>query len=208
MLSRKPTDSESLTTSLLQLTGHLGKVEGEKVFEALHTANNQDGEVRAMTFTPTKAHDQFIPVLAEIPRSLSKYGHGDTELMFTDNVRADKAELEHAFPALLKNVFPVPSSSLEPLVLPRNVVHTLRTTFLINNRINTIMETLNDIPPNKSIRCVVDFEWSVDVTTGIYGRVALISLECQKNIYLIPVSQLPYFQSFAQSFLDCPLSPG
>ncbi len=55
---------------------------------------NEYGEVRAMTLTPTKAHDQFMPALAEIPRSLKKYGYADVEVIFTDNVRADKAELE------------------------------------------------------------------------------------------------------------------
>ena len=171
-----------------QLTRHLGKVEGEKVFEALHTATNQDGDVRAMTFTPTKAHDQFVPVLAEIPYSQRKFGHRDTELVYTDNVRGDKAELEHAFPALLKDVSPVPSSSLEPLALPPGCQpYQLRSTYQINNRINTIMENLNSLPINKSIHSFVDFEWSVDISTGIYGRVALISLEYEKNIYLIPV---------------------
>ncbi|PBK81020.1 hypothetical protein ARMGADRAFT_1039609 [Armillaria gallica] len=55
---------------------------------------NKFGEVQAMTLTPTKAHDQFMPTLAEILTSLKKYGHGDMELVFTDNVHAHKPELE------------------------------------------------------------------------------------------------------------------
>ena len=64
---------------------------------------------------------RIMPVLAEIPKSLALYGHGATEVIYTDNVRADKHELEQAFPSLLDNVTPVPDhSDLEPLSLPSN----------------------------------------------------------------------------------------
>lgn len=160
----------------------------------MHTVTNEHGEVRALTLTATKAHNQFIPVLGAIPHSLRKYGHADMELMYTDNVRADKAELESAIPALLKDVSPVPSSSLEPLaLLPGWEVYTLRSTFQINNRINTIMEDLNDLPLEKSIHIAVDFEWPVDTTNGIHGRVALISLAYNKFIYLILVIPFVFY---------------
>ncbi|KAL6306809.1 hypothetical protein BKA93DRAFT_748184 [Sparassis latifolia] len=42
---------------------HLGKVESEAVFGALHSVVNEYGECRAMTLTPMKAHDQFMPTL-------------------------------------------------------------------------------------------------------------------------------------------------
>ncbi len=54
--------------------------------------------------TPTKAHDQFMPALAEILTSLKKYMHGDVELVFTDNIHANKPELERVFPLLTYNV--------------------------------------------------------------------------------------------------------
>ncbi len=37
--------------------------------------------------TPTKAHDQFMPALQEISKSLTMYGHGPIEIVFTDNPR-------------------------------------------------------------------------------------------------------------------------
>ena len=54
----------------------------------------EHGECRAMTLTINKAHGQCMPALAAIPKSLWKYRYSDTELVFTDNVHGDKAELE------------------------------------------------------------------------------------------------------------------
>ncbi|KAK0451981.1 uncharacterized protein EV420DRAFT_1645916 [Desarmillaria tabescens] len=74
---------------------HLGKVNGIPVFGALHTVVNEFGEVRAMTLTPTKAHDQFMPALSEIANSLKKYGHGKIELVnnFFNIITDDLAHL-------------------------------------------------------------------------------------------------------------------
>src|SRR6266487_4754492 len=101
-----------------QVPKHLGKVDGECTFGGLHTVTNEYGEVRAMTLTATKSHDQFMPALSMIPHSLHKYGHHDVELVFTDNVHGDKAELERVFPSLLSNVSPVPRSSLPVISIP------------------------------------------------------------------------------------------
>ncbi|KAL6304040.1 hypothetical protein BKA93DRAFT_749985 [Sparassis latifolia] len=101
-----------------QVPKHLGKVNGEAVFGALHTIVNEYGECRAINFTPTKAHDQFMPALSLIPHSLRKYGHTDVELVFTDNVHGDKVELERVFPSLSSQVSPVPSTSQTHLALP------------------------------------------------------------------------------------------
>ena len=178
----------------MQIPKHLGKVNGEAVFGALHTVVNEYGECRAMTLTPTKAHDQFMPALAKIPNSLRAFGHGDVELVFTDNVRADKAELERVFPSLLYNVSPVPSSSLPHLEIPQDWgIFTLNSTFQINNRLNSIMEDLQDLPPDRAIHVAMDMEWAVDRLNGVHGRVALISLAYRQAIYLIPVSCLSRF---------------
>jgi hypothetical protein len=107
----------------------------------------------------------------EIPHSQCKFSHRDTELAYTDNVQGDKAELEHAFPALLKDVSPVLSSSLEPLALPPGYQpYQLCSTYKINNHINAIIKNLNGLPVDKFIHSVVDFKWPVDIATGIYRQ--------------------------------------
>ncbi|KAI0369360.1 hypothetical protein BV20DRAFT_1113655 [Pilatotrama ljubarskyi] len=167
---------------------HLVKVEGEEVFSAMHTVVNEYGECRAMTLTPTKAHNQFMPLLARIPHSLRYFGHSDIQLVFTDNVRADKPELERVFPSLLQDVEPVPSSSLTPLKIPSSwSVVQLRTTFQVNGRMNNIMDDLAALPETSSLPLAMDMEWSVDRESGVFGLVALISIVYQQAIYLIPL---------------------
>ncbi|KAG2113631.1 hypothetical protein BD769DRAFT_1673635 [Suillus cothurnatus] len=78
-----------------KVTGILGKVNGVAMFGALHTAS-----------------------LAEIPVMLAKYGHAPVKVVFIDNVCGDKSALEQAFPSLLHDVSPVPSSTLDDLALP------------------------------------------------------------------------------------------
>ena len=60
---------------IFQVPKHLGKVNGEEVFGALHTSINEYVEVRTMTLTLTKGHAQFMPALMTIPHSLCDYGH-------------------------------------------------------------------------------------------------------------------------------------
>jgi len=156
---------------------------------------NEMNEVRAWALTSTKGHDQCMPSISATTHSLRLYGHEDTEIAFTDSPRADKAELERAIPSLRKCVVPVPSSSMEQLVLPddwKTHVFILRTTYQVNTRMDSLME--DDLQNNGTSNRVyqLDLEWSVDIANGIQGRVALISLVHNQFIYLIPVSRSAY----------------
>jgi hypothetical protein len=178
----------------LQVPKHLGKVNGEPTFGALHTVTNEYGEVRQMTLTPTKAHDQFMPALSVIPHSLRKYGHQDVELVFTDNVRGDKAELERVFPSLLSNVSPVPRSSLPVISIPSGwEIEHLRTAYQVNSWMNCLLDDLAHLSDNKGIVIGMDMEWTVDLTNGIQHPVGLIQIAYDSKIYLISVSYF-YFQ--------------
>jgi len=177
-----------LMMTTAQVPKHLGKVGGESIFEGLHSAINHYREVRAMTLTLTKAHNQFMPSLSEIPHSLCKYGHDQVGLVYTDNVCGDKAELERVFSSLRHNVVPVPPSSLPPVSLPSNwESHILGTSFQVNSRLNILMEDLALKAPTDHIHIAIDMEWSVDHANGIQGRVALVQLAYGTCIYLIPV---------------------
>lgn len=185
-----------LIRDLLQVTAILGKVDGVRTFGALHTACNNYGECRKMTLTPTKGHEDCMPALAEIPATLVKYGHSPVKVVFTDNVRGDKEALERAFPSLLDGVNPVPSSSLEDLEIPSDWdVCRLGSVFQVNGRMNSIMEDLSngDLDSSGSgsrseLHVAMDMEWPVDRDTGIYGKVALISIAYGRTVFLIPVS--------------------
>ena len=177
----------------------MARINGTPVFSALHSTVNEYGEVRAMVLTPTKAHDQIMPVLAQIPKSLALYGHDLTEVVYTDNVRADKHELERAFPSLLKNVTPVINhSALEPLSIPSHwSVVELSSTTQINIRLNTIM---NHSLGGSKVIVAFDMEWPVDLSSGVQGLVSVIQIGYQETIYVIKV-QFPQAQQI--HFSDC-----
>lgn len=172
-----------------QVPKHLGKVNGEPVFGALHTATNEYVEVRQMHLTPTKSHDQFMPGLAKIPQSLTLYGHGEIEAIMTDNVRADKGELERMFPSLRKDVHPVPlQTTLPPLKIPLDWNDTLLdTVYLINDRLNEFLEHIQSLPGNNYVDVAMDMEWSVNRQEHVHGRVSLVSIAFSGSIYLIRV---------------------
>ncbi len=145
-----------------------------------------------MTLTPTKAHSQFMPALATIPHSLREYGHEDLELIFTDNVRADKSELETVFPSLLCDVEPIlASSTLEHLAVPSDwSTSILDTSFTITSCLNLLMDALCDLPTDQYLDVAMDMEWSVSLPDGISSRVSLVSIAFGKSLYLIPVRGL------------------
>ena len=142
---------------------------GVSVFSALHTGTNKYGEICSVAYTPTNAHNQFMPALAEISNSLKTYGHSPLQIVFTDNVHGDKPELERVFPELLAGVTPVPdSSSLEHLGLPEQGsgcdIVILSSSFQVNTQLNSIMD---DISGGEDVFVALDMEWPVDHTNGI-----------------------------------------
>jgi len=138
-----------------------------------------------MVMTPTKAHSQFMPALTAVSKSLADYGHGPIELVFTDNPCLDKNELESSIPSLLKDITPVPPSSLETLSIPQGIeILLLSSAYQVNTRLSSIME---HIKHNDEFFVALDMEWSVNREIGIQGRVALISITYGKEIFLLPV---------------------
>nr|VWO95947.1 Carboxylic ester hydrolase (EC [Ganoderma boninense] len=165
---------------------HLIKVEGEEVFSAMHTIVNQDVEIRGITFNPTKAHSQCMPALSKIANSLRLFGHPEVQLVYTDNVRSDKPEVKRQVPSLRKHVDPILVSGLTRLTIPSlwSLVH-LGSKKQLKNRIDSMMDDLRKLPETASLPLAFDMEWAVDRESGIFSRVALITLVYQETIYLI-----------------------
>lgn len=130
-----------------------------------------------------------MPALATIQYSLRDYGHEDIQLIFTDCVKTDKAELERIFTCLHNNVEPIPAaSSLPHFTIPSDLQPTiLETPFTVTARLNYLMESLQGLPENQCLDVAMDMEWSVNITEGYQGRVALVSIAFSKTIYLIRV---------------------
>ncbi|KAG2057228.1 hypothetical protein BDR06DRAFT_969438 [Suillus hirtellus] len=72
----------------------LSRVGSAPLFTALHTVVNEYSEIWSMLFTMTKGHDQYMPNLCEISKSLVKFEHPEVQAVFTDNICADKNELD------------------------------------------------------------------------------------------------------------------
>lgn len=172
-----------------QVPKHLRKVHGESVFGALHTSANEYVEVRKMTLMPTKAHDQFMPALAQIPHLLWQYGHVDTEVIFTDVPCLDGPELERVFPSICCGVSRIPTQSMfQPLSLADGWDYsTLDSTFQINTHLDILMQELQQLSPSDSLYSGMDMEWSVYRSNGIHGQVSLVFVAYSKYIYLIRV---------------------
>lgn len=167
---------------------HLGKLMGQTVFAGgLHTGINEYREIRLMTLTATKAHHQFMPALVAVSKSLATYGHQPIQIIYTDNVRGDKAELERNLPQLKADLVPVPDiSALETLSIPRDFnINILSSTFQVNTRLGSIM---NGPDGGDDIYAAVDMEWPVDRENGIRGKIAVISLAIKGDIFILPVS--------------------
>jgi hypothetical protein len=184
--------SDKHTNNILQVTKHLGKQNGVPVFGALHSCINEYNEICSMILTPMKAHDQYMPALVAISQSLHTYGHPPVELIFTDNVHADKMELENVFSSLQLNVEQIPDhSSLEHLKYPSDWgITILSSPFQIENRLRSIME---DIPDGGELFVGMDIEWPADHFSSIQGQVAVISIACNQEIYLLQVSDCIQF---------------
>jgi hypothetical protein len=140
-----------------------------------------------MILTPTKAHDQFMPALGLISKSLKLYRHGEIEAIYTDSL-SDKTVLEKIFLPLLKDVIPVSDNSDLPLCqIPDSyTILTLSSIYQINARLNELMNSLEG-PLTTELHVGFDMEWSVDTISGIQGRVAVIQIAYEEHIYLIQV---------------------
>ncbi|KAG1847003.1 hypothetical protein DFJ58DRAFT_843319 [Suillus subalutaceus] len=117
---------------------------------------------------------------------LAKFGHPEVQSVSTDNVRADKNELERVFPSLLKDVVPVlPHSSLPLLEFPHGswTIVELSNTHQVNHRFDVIMNHRTMTNPNVTV--AFDMQWPVNLETGIHGPVALIQATYQNTVYLI-----------------------
>jgi hypothetical protein len=88
----------------------LAKVAGEQVFEALFTVSNENGEIRLQFFVHSKGHADIRQALASFNTARELMGHGRIQVIYTDNVVADKSFLESIFPYLKEGIYVPPAS--------------------------------------------------------------------------------------------------
>jgi hypothetical protein len=179
---------------LYQITKHIAKVLGERIFTALLTVTNENGLIRICNLVATKAHSQFEHPLKQMRQSLELYGHSPVQLFFTDNL-ADKAFLESSFPSLLQDVIPVEKyGDLEPFKIPPDVQICVRSE---ETAINTALATiLNHLPLGETDSNVVigfDCEWNIDISEHgrvERGEIAVIQIAYADRVLILQVCEL------------------
>ncbi|KAF9235590.1 hypothetical protein BU15DRAFT_77816 [Melanogaster broomeanus] len=167
-----------------KIAKHIGRKEGVPVFAALHTFINEYNEIWGMTFTPSKTHKAWAPVLQSILPSLHAYGHSEPQVVYTDNIRADRDKLLSIFPSLSTGVTPVQQSPpYEELALPPDW-STVQLTMpqQVNSQFNIIMNHHTDESP---VIAAFGLQFPVDTSTRISGWAALLEIAYQKTVYLI-----------------------
>ncbi|KAI1787068.1 hypothetical protein LXA43DRAFT_1098652 [Ganoderma leucocontextum] len=163
----------------------MGKVKKTAIFSATHSTVNEYVEIRNMIITPTKAHDQFMPLLAQILATSTKFGHSPIEVIYTDNVRGDKRALETSLPPLSHEIVPMgpAQSNLEPLAIPGKwSIILLNTALQVDLCLKSIM---GNHATDRPIEVALDMEWPVDLESGIQGCIAVIQIAYRHHIYLI-----------------------
>lgn len=174
-----------------QVTKHVAKVNGERIFTALLTVTNEYGEIRVCNLVATKSHSQFELSLREMAHSLDLYGHPQPALFFTDNM-ADKAFLESSFPSLRNGIVPVEKhGNLEPFVLPSDVQILPRAEeAAINAALSTIIDELPIESSDPDLILGFDCEWNVaisDVGRVERGEIAIVQIAYQKRVFILQV---------------------
>ncbi|KAG6821234.1 hypothetical protein H0H93_002344 [Arthromyces matolae] len=145
-----------------KIAKHVFQVNGVPIFTALLTVTNEKGEIRVCLFVATKSHSQYVEALRKVSEDLTRYGHSQPELFYTDNM-IDKVMLESIFSSLLSDVVAtekhshLPKFSLPPSLVPQ----VLSSTSEINNAMHGI---LDDISPAGHIVVGFDSEWNLDLS--------------------------------------------
>jgi hypothetical protein len=112
------------THSILnQLLKFFARLHGVSTHEAMYSGVNEFEECRIQALTLTKSLNYVEGCYKGLEAGLKAYGHGPTELIYTDNAQAELAFHERTTPSLKQNVSHVvldPYAHLPALKLPDN----------------------------------------------------------------------------------------
>ncbi|KAJ7587518.1 hypothetical protein C8J56DRAFT_786255 [Mycena floridula] len=150
-----------------KIVKHIGKIEGQRVFDALLTVTNGMGQIRVCDLVPTKAHSQFTDHLARMNESFKIYGLPKPKVFFTDNLWGDKRMLEESFPSLRENVTPVTASNNLP---PATITVPITVLSTITQMQDAILSLVECIPEEENGRLIIglDLEWNTAILQIAY----------------------------------------
>jgi len=68
----------------------------------------------------------------------------------------------------------------------------LETPWQVNSQLETLLNNIQQRRSDDKYVIAMDMEWPVDLSTGVQGRVSLLSMALEGCVYLIPVCATMY----------------
>ncbi|KAJ6502069.1 hypothetical protein C8R45DRAFT_608315 [Mycena sanguinolenta] len=127
---------------------------GEPIHAAMYSIVNSYEEVRAYAFTLTQSFPPLREVFERMQTELQRHGHSHTQLMYTDNPRAERKFHENVNPSLCKNVQHIvidPFGKLPPYKPSSVAVNYFSSQAAIDLACEGILEALSSLPPSETL---------------------------------------------------------
>ncbi|KAJ6465338.1 hypothetical protein C8R45DRAFT_939546 [Mycena sanguinolenta] len=126
---------------------------GEPIHAAMYSIVNSDEEIRAYAFTLTQSFPPLREVFERMQAELRRHGHSQTQLMYTDNPRAERKFHESVNPSLCENVQHIvldPFRDLPPFKPSGIPVSYFNSPTAIDSACEGILENLSSLPPTET----------------------------------------------------------
>lgn len=148
---------------------------------------NEDECLLACNFVPSKSPEHQRPMLRTLKSNLTSCGHGQPEVLFTDNVPADAPTFTKELPSLLLRV--TPPEPPNPLKLPMATIPSDFNKIVLNNAAAmnaALMPILQDAADGGNVVLGLDAEWDF-LHSKYQGPIATINISYKKMLFLLQV---------------------
>ncbi|KAJ6490114.1 hypothetical protein C8R45DRAFT_1139189 [Mycena sanguinolenta] len=135
---------------------------GELIHAAMYSIVNSDEEVRAYAFTLTQSFPPLREVFERMQTELQRHGHSQTQLMYTDNPRAERKFHENVNPSLCENVQHIvidPFGTLPPYKPSSVAVNYFSSQTAIDLACEGLLEALSSLPPSETLVVSLAAKW-------------------------------------------------
>ncbi|KAI3649998.1 hypothetical protein MP228_005630 [Amoeboaphelidium protococcarum] len=169
-------------------TRHLMQVNGQQLFEGLHSVMNEYEEIRQQSLVQSVSNDYLRDQMENMQETYNSLGHELPELVYTDNCCNDRAFYESVFPSLRQSTkliseFPNPKQ----IIYLNDYSSACASAFELFNRC---------VSSKDQVKIGLDCEWTTN-NVGKAGKVDLLQLAFQDgDVYLF---HLTHFKQFPPS---------
>ncbi|KAJ7195718.1 hypothetical protein B0H12DRAFT_1169101 [Mycena haematopus] len=159
---------------------------GEPIHSAMYSTVNTDEEVRAYAFTLTQSFPPLREVYERMQIELRRHGHSQTQLMYTDNPRAERKFHESVNPSLCEGVRHIvldPFKDLPPFKPSGVSINYFSSQPAIDSACDGILETLSSLPPGETLIISLAIKCSAEALN-------MIQVRFSEKAYVFRVAQM------------------